>query len=207
MTRSQRLLIVFGLIAAAALGAWWAARFLKPPKPPVTLTHGTLLAPAHAVGALDLIDQNGRPFTHARFEGRWSFVYFGFTSCPMICPTTMAMLRDLAQGLESLPPQARPQVILITVDPQTDTPPVIGRYVAGFNPAFLGLTGTQSALDAVAQRFSVAFGRSANGTIDHSSTIYVVDPQGALAAVFTPPQSVAAIADDYRQLVGLPAGN
>jgi len=207
MTRSQRLLIVFGLMAAAALGAWWAARFLKPPQRPVTLAHGTMLAPARPVGALDLIDQNGQPFTQARFEGRWSLVYFGFTSCPMICPTTLAMLRDVAQRLESLPPPARPQVMLITVDPPTDTPPVIGRYVAGFNPTFLGLTGTQPALDAVAQRFSVAFGRSANGTIDHSSTIYVVDPQGSLAAVFTPPQTVTAIADDYRQLVGRPAGN
>ena len=207
MTRSQRLIIVFGLIAAAALGAWWAARFLTPSKPPVTLRHGTLLAPGHPIGALDLIDQNSQPFTQTRLDGHWSLVYFGFTSCPMICPTTMAMLRDLARRLETLPPEARPQVILITVDPQTDTPPVIGRYVAAFSPTFLGLTGTQPALDAAAKRFSVAFGRSANGTIDHSSTIYVVDPQGALAAVFTPPQTVGAIADDYRQLVGLPAGN
>jgi protein SCO1/2 len=206
MTRSQRLLIVFSLIAAAVLGAWWAARFLAPPKPPVNLTHGTLLVPARAIGMLDLVDQNGKSFTQARLEGRWSVVYFGFTSCPMICPTTMAMLRNLAQRLEPLAPEARPQVILITVDPQTDTPAVMGRYVAGFNPAFLGLTGTQTALDAVAKRFSVAYGHSASGTIDHSSTIYVVDPEGALAAVFTPPQTEATIADDYRRLVGVPAG-
>lgn len=207
MTRSQRLLIVLGLIVAAALGAWWAARFLTPQKPPVALVHGTLIAPARALGALDLVDQNGQVFTQARFQGRWSVVYFGFTSCPMICPTTMALLRDLAQQLEPLPTQARPQVILITVDPETDTPPVMGRYVASFNPAFLGLGGTKPALDAVAKQFSVAYGRSAGGAMDHSSTIYVVDPNGALAAVFTPPQTVAAIAEDYRRLVGFAAGS
>jgi protein SCO1/2 len=205
MTRSQRLLILFSVIVAAALGAWWASRLLAPPAPSVTLKNGTLLAPARAIGALDLVDQYGQPFTQARLEGRWSVVFFGFTSCPMICPTTMAMLRDLAGRLKTLEPRLRPQVILITVDPQTDTPPVIGRYVASFDATFLGLTGSQGALDTVARAFSVAYGRSTSGTIDHSSTIYLVDPRAELAAVFTPPQTVAAIAEDYRRLVGAPA--
>jgi protein SCO1/2 len=207
VTRAHGILLAVCAFAAAALGAWWAAHLLAPSERQVTLTHGTLLTPPRAVGALNLVDQTGKPFTEARFAGRWSVVYFGFTSCPMVCPTTMALLRDFARGVQGLPAQARPQVILITVDPEHDTPQVMGEYVAKFDRGFLGLAGTSAALDAAAANFSVVHGRSgAEGSIDHSSTLYVVDPEARLSAVFTPPQTAAGLAADYQRLVGPLAG-
>lgn len=206
MSRTQRLLLVLCVLGAGALGAWWSARTSAPAAGAVILTHGTRLAPARSIAKLDLVDQTGGRFTEERLKGRWSIVYFGFTTCPMICPTTMAMLREVTRRVGTLPAALRPQVILITVDPETDTPAVIGRYVATFDPAFVGLTGGKAALDDAAEKFSVAHSRSGDGrSFDHSSTIYLVDPAGDLSAVFTAPQTAEGIADDYRRLVGPPA--
>lgn len=207
MTRARRIVLVVCALAAGTLGAWWASNLRAPGERGVALAHGTLLIPARSISALDLVDQNGRRFTEERLTGRWSVVYFGFTSCPMICPTTMAVLRDFARRVQGLPPQSRPQVILITVDPEHDTPQVMGRYVAAFDPGFLGLSGTSAALDAAAEEFSVVHGPAGSGgAIDHSATLFIVDPRSALNAVFTPPYSAAALAEDYQRLAGRSAG-
>jgi protein SCO1/2 len=204
MARATRIIVI---VCALTLGAWLGSRFLAPDEHSVALVHGTRLTPARSIGSLDLVDQSAQRFTQERLKGRWSVVYFGFTSCPMICPTTMAMLRDFAARVAIVPagerPQVIPQVIMITVDPERDTPEVIGRYVAQFDPSFLGLTGTKAALDDAAVKFTAVHGPAgADGSIDHSSTIFIVDPQAALAAVFTPPHSAAALAEDYKRLAG-----
>ena len=207
MTRDRRILLIVCALAAAVLGAWWASRLRAPAGRGIALAQGTLLVPARSIGALDLVDQYGQRFTEARLAGRWSVVYFGFTTCPMICPTTMAVLRDFAGRVRGLPPKSRPQVILITVDPAHDTPQVLGRYVAAFDPGFLGLSGTSAALDAAADKFSVARGPAASGgSIDHSATLFIVDPGAAVRAIFTPPHSAAALAEDYRRLAGRAVG-
>jgi protein SCO1/2 len=203
MSRTNRLATIVLAIGAAALAGWWGAQFIAPAERRIILVNGTVLAPSRAIDTFDLVDQGGRRFTKERLAGRWSVIYFGFTTCPMICPTTMAVLKDFAQRVSGLPANARPQVILITVDPEHDTPEAMGRYVTAFDPSFLGLTGSRTALDAVAAEFSVAHGPApAGGTPDHSATIYFVDPQPTLTAVFTPPHSAAALADDYRRLSG-----
>lgn len=201
MTRSMRILATILALAAAASGGWWATRTLTEREPAPTLLHATAIDPARALGALDLVDQRGQRFANDRLRGRWSVIYFGFTTCPMICPATMAELRDFAAHVQNLPQPARPQVILITIDPAHDTPEIMGRYVEAFDPMFLGLTGSSAAIDSAADEFSVAHSR-ANGQIDHSTTLYVVDPRGALSAVFTPPHTAAALAEDYGRLAG-----
>jgi protein SCO1/2 len=207
MTLDRRILLVVCALAAAVLGAWWASKLRAPAAPSVALAQGTLLVPARSIGALDLVDQYGERFTEERLAGRWSVVYFGFTTCPMICPTTMAVLRDFAGRVQGLPPESRPQVILITVDPAHDTPQVLGRYVAAFDTTFLGLSGTSAALAAAADRFSVAHGPAAPGdSIDHSATVFIVDPGAALRAIFTPPHSAATLAEDYERLAGHAVG-
>jgi protein SCO1/2 len=201
MNSGRRILFIACALAVATLAGWWAARLITPSPRAVTLLHGTRLIPPRQLGAIDLVDQLGRRFTNARLLGRWSVVYFGFTHCPIVCPTTMAVLRDFAGRVASLPARARPQVILITVDPERDSPQALGHYVEGFDPAFLGLTGKTAALDAVAADFSVAHGPAGpDGSVDHSTAIYFVDPRGALAAVFTPPHDAAALAEDYTRL-------
>jgi protein SCO1/2 len=201
MTRSIRIVAIILALAAAAGGGWWATRIFTQREPAPTLLQGTAIVPARALGALDLVDQRGQRFANDRFHGRWSVIYFGFTTCPMICPAAMAELKDFARRVQKLPPAARPQVILITIDPTHDTPQVMGRYVEAFDPAFLGLTGSSAAIDSAAKEFSVARS-TASGQIDHSTTLYVVDPRGSISAVFTPPHTAAALAEDYRRLAG-----
>jgi protein SCO1/2 len=201
MTRSIRILAIVLALAAAAGGGWWATRIFTQREPVPTLLQGTAIVPARALGALDLVDQRGQRFANDRFQGHWSVIYFGFTTCPMICPATMAELKDFAARVRNLPPAARPQVILITIDPKNDTPQAMGRYVAAFDAAFLGLTGSIAAIDNAANEFNVARSAS-NGQIDHSTTLYIVDPRGSISAVFTPPHTAAALAEDYRRLTG-----
>ena len=201
MSGGRRVVFIACALAIATLGGWWAARLIVPPPRAVALLHGTMLVPPRRLGSIDLVDQRGRQFTNQQLLGRWSVVYFGFTHCPVVCPTTMAVLKDFARRVAGLPASARPQVILITVDPERDSPQELGRYVESFDPAFLGLTGKGGALDAVAAEFSVAHGPAGpDGSMDHSTAIYLVDPQGALAAVFTSPHDAAALAEDYSRL-------
>jgi protein SCO1/2 len=201
MSRASRIAAIACALVGVAFAGWWTAHLMTAAPRAIVLLHGTRLLPPRPIAAMNLVDQNGQRFTNERLVGRWSVVYFGFTNCPIICPTTMAVLKDFSRRVASLPASTRPQVILITVDPDRDTPAAMARYVAAFDPTFLGLTGKSAALDAVATDFSVAHGpTSADGSMDHSSTIYVVDPRAALAAVFTPPHGAAALAEDYQRL-------
>lgn len=133
---------------------------------------------------LPLAGTDGRPVRLADYRGRALVLFFGFVRCPDVCPTR---LFELARVMEQLgPDRERVQVLLVTLDPERDTPDVLKRYVAAFDPAFGGLTGTPAQVDALAKRLYVAHRKVPMGsdyTIDHSAATYVVDPQGRAAYV------------------------
>ncbi len=141
----------------------------------------------------------------ARLKHRWSLLFFGFTHCPDVCPTTLGMLAQTEKALANLPDERRPQIVLISVDPQRDTPQQLASYVKFFSPSFTGVTGTQDAIDDFARALGVpvAISPTDNGdyTVDHSAAIFLVDPDGAMRALFSTPHSPAIIADDYRRIV------
>ena len=134
----------------------------------------------------ELVDQDGRTVRGADLRGKWQLVFFGFTSCPDICPTT---LTNITTALEELGPASEKlQPLLITVDPERDTPAVLKEYLAAFDPRILGLTGTPEQVGAALRGFRVyAAKRPLEGsdyTMDHSTFVYLIDPQGAYAAHF-----------------------
>lgn len=117
------------------------------------------------------------------FRGKWMLVFFGYTSCPTVCPTTLS---EIALALEALGNEAgKVQPIFITVDPERDTPEIVGAYAAAIDPRILGLSGTPDAIRAVSQAYGAYSERHRNGpgpddyVIDHSVYIYVMDPNGA----------------------------
>jgi protein SCO1/2 len=122
-----------------------------------------------------------------------------------VCPTTLGTLAQVAQSLADLPAGERPQIILVSVDPQRDTPEQLAAYVRFFDPSFTGLTGTQHAIDSLTRALGVPVGirKTGNGdyTVDHSAAIFLIDPQGAMRALFSTPHESAVIADDYRRIV------
>jgi protein SCO1/2 len=151
-----------------------------------------------------LSDHNGKPRQLSDFRGKAVVLFFGFTHCPDVCPTTLAELaaarRDLGAAGE------RVQVLLVTVDPARDTPQLLSRYVTAFDPSFLGLTGTPEQVAEVAKEFKVIYqkveGRApADYSMDHSAGSFIFDPEGRLRLYVSYGQGAEVFAHDLRRLL------
>jgi protein SCO1/2 len=152
--------------------------------------------------SLELVDHTGKPRHLEDFRGKAVVLFFGFTHCPDVCPTTLA---DTAQALKALGPEAeRVQVLMVTVDPERDTPDVLAKYVTAFDPRFLGLRGDVAATQRAAKEFKVYFEKRKSGdsySVDHSGQSYVIDPQGRLRLLVRPDRLGADLADDLRTVL------
>jgi protein SCO1/2 len=164
---------------------------------------GTLLGSAIG-GPFHLVDQNGKPFTDADLKGKWHLVFFGYTHCPDVCPTT---LNELSLALDKLGKDARGNVgvVFISVDPERDTPAVLKSYVASFDAPVTALSGTADEVAQAAKSYRVFYAkhqRSDGGyDMDHSAVIYVMDPEGRFTATFTPDSTADAIALRLQKLL------
>src|SRR5262245_44116896 len=135
MTARQLFRLGLFAIVAFALGLV-AARFAFAPKPLPATENATLFPSPRPLPALTLVDQDGRATGPDLLKGHWTVVFFGFTSCPDVCPTTLAMLAQTQRHLTDLPAGERPRVLLISVDPERDTPELLRAYVRHFDPSF-----------------------------------------------------------------------
>jgi protein SCO1/2 len=149
-------------------------------------------------GPFSLIDQHGHTVSDADFRGKLMLIYFGYTFCPDVCPTTLG---NVAQAYDLLSPEEQAQVvpIFITVDPERDTVDQIAQYVDAFSPALVGLTGSPDQIAPVIKEFRVyarkVESKDGNYSVDHSSILYVMGKDGKFVAHFTgevPPQDIAA---------------
>ncbi len=156
-------------------------------------------------GPFTLQDGDGRSVSDRDFRGRYMLVYFGYTSCPDVCPTT---LNEVAGAMEQLGAKAnRVQPIFITVDPKRDTPAVVKQYTAAFSPRLLGLTGGETAVAAAerAYRVYVSMHRTGEGpndyTVDHSSILYLMGPNGRFVAPIRADEPADEMARDIAKYV------
>ncbi|MGO3122865.1 MAG: SCO family protein [Advenella sp.] len=153
---------------------------------------------------IELVDQNGTAIQlQQAYRGKVMVIFFGFTQCPDVCPTTMA---ELAQVREKLEPEQREQVqvIMISVDPQRDTPAVMKQYVSAFDPSFVGLTGSDEQIAKVASSFKAYYKKVDSGqsyTMEHSSGLYVLDTEGESRLLIKPNTAPEAIAADIQKLL------
>jgi protein SCO1/2 len=151
-----------------------------------------------------LKDPDGKVRTLADFRGKAVVVFFGYTQCPDVCPTTLA---TLAQAMKDLGPDAdRVQVLFVTVDPERDTPDLLAKYVPSFDPRFLGLRGDADATARTAKEFKVLYQKVPGATpgsytMDHSAGSYVFDPKGRLRLFVSNGQGPAVFAHDLRELL------
>ena len=148
-------------------------------------------------------------FTNDKLLGRWTFMFFGYTHCPDICPTALSLMTELRRNLEKIvavPPAPTFQVVFVSVDPRRDTRELLSQYLAAFDPLFIGASGDDAALAPLAAKLGIQYQRhdetdQKNYTVDHSAGIHLVDPQGRLAAVFPPPQEAPRMAAEFRRIV------
>jgi protein SCO1/2 len=147
-------------------------------------------------------------FSNADLQGRWSFLFFGYTQCPDICPTALTLMREVKAALAvkaAAPPAPTFQVVFVSVDPRRDTGELLGEYMAAFDPSFTGLRGDDAALAPLTRNLGVYYQRNDGTdtkryTVDHSAAIYLIDPQGRLRAVFSPPQEASKLAANYQRI-------
>jgi protein SCO1 len=205
MSRTQTIALA-ALVAIVAVAAGiLSARWVVQRQAGVQTATATLLSPPRPLPPLALVDQDNRPFAVDRLRGRWTFVFFGFTSCPDVCPLTMAALAETHKLLANVPERLRPQLVMISVDPERDTPERLAGYVKAFDPTFIGATGTKTAIDELAQRMGVLVAKRPiedSYTVDHTTSVFLIDPDGALRALFSAPHTPKLIAEDYRRIAG-----
>jgi protein SCO1/2 len=193
-----------GVIAAAGFAA--SLIWQHHARPGIELTTGTLLTPSRRLAEFSLIDQHGRTFGSANLRGHWSVLFFGYTNCPDFCPTTLTTLAALEKQLRAAETVQLPQVVFVSVDAKRDTPAQLATYVPYFDPQFIGLTAAdQPTIEAVAREWGVAViiqpGTGGNYTVDHSGALFVVNPEGRLAAILTGPFTVDALRVDLLHLM------
>jgi protein SCO1/2 len=178
------------------IGSFVGADMPAPSAGGVQLPQGLALG-----GPFSLVDQTGKAVTEADFAGRFLLVYFGFTFCPDVCPTELGTIASAIDALEDQGAQVTP--MLITIDPERDTPEALADYVSRFHPRMVGLTGTQEQVAAAARAYRVYYARAQRPEMnaylmDHSSFIYLVGPDGRVRTLFRPETTPEAIAQSVR---------
>ena len=156
-------------------------------------------------GPFSLTDGDGKRVTDQDLRGKYALVYFGYTFCPDVCPTT---LNQVAETMDRLGPRAeRVRPVFITIDPRRDTPPVMKQYVASFDPRIIGLTGTEAEIAAVAKEFRVYYAphRTGDGpndyTMDHSSVLYLLGPDGKFVSPLRADEGAEQLTADLTKLL------
>ena len=160
-----------------------------------------LLETPRDVGDFALVDHHGQPFTPASLEGHWTMIFFGFTYCPDICPTTMAFMAELTRELEDTE-AADTEVVMFSVDPARDTVEQLAAYVPYFHPDFTGVTGEFLELFRVATAMNTPFrkvpGQDENYLVDHSANVVLINPRGDYHGFFKAPLDLAKMKVTYR---------
>jgi protein SCO1/2 len=169
---------------------------------------GTAVNPPKDVADFKLASHTGTPFALRDLDGRPALVYFGYTHCPDFCPTTMGVWKQVKAQLGDA--AAGVAFVLISVDPERDTPPVLAEFVGKFDPAFIGLTGDEAAINAVAKDFGVYFKGGHDGSgghggghqdnqIDHLSHTFLIDREGKLSKLYSYGVPAEVLAKDLKQ--------
>ena len=194
---SRKYFIAAVAIIAIVTGIWLTSSVLSPPPLPQT---ATLLPAATDLAEFSLLDQDGATFTRSSFEGRWNLVFFGFTHCPDVCPLTLQVLAEARAQMVAAGRAELPRIVLVSVDPERDTPEVIGQYLSYFGADTIGVTGELSELRKLTDGLGIFFEKSGvdgdSYSVDHSAVVIVVDPDGRFHSLFGAPHHAANFAHD-----------
>ena len=168
------------------------------------ITRMTILDAPRALVEFQLLDQTGKTFTRQSFAGHWSVIFFGFSHCPDVCPTTLLELAQFKDQLAELPDKQQPRIYMVSVDPQRDTPQHLAQYLQAFDPEFIGITGEDEQIAKLAANLGVAYGRQAEENDEysmlHTAALFVLNPSGQYVAVTSPPHTSGVLAKEFSTL-------
>ena len=192
--------IALGLALAA--GTFVALRMQAPSEP-----ESALILPApNPVPGFSLLNQDGMPIDQTVFEGQWDLVFFGFTHCPDVCPTTLQVLAAAKAALQEKGQSPLPRIVLVSVDPERDSPEVLKQYVDYFGAGNLGITGTLDEITKLTSGLGIYFEKHASDgedyAVDHSAAVLVINPDGGFEALFSGPHVVENYIHDLPIVMG-----
>jgi len=180
-----RRIVILALLVVAVISGALVLNFARPVRDLPSVSSSISIG-----GAFTLVDHDGRTVTDADYRGRYTLIFFGYTYCPDVCPTTMQNISDAMDLLGASADQVQP--LFVSVDPERDTAEVLKSFVGNFHPRMIGLTGSAEQLAAVAKAYKVYFQKvQEEGAADdeylmnHSSIVYLMDPDGEFVAHFT----------------------
>ena len=200
MENKARVLIqslIAGLILTGAMFGLFISRY-SPPEPPGAV-EGVLWPNPKQLGEFSLVDQNGNDFTLGDLKGQWSFLFFGYTHCPDVCPVTMTVLNSVYKQLNS----DDIQVIFVTVDPDRDTPQRLREYMGFFNQDFIGLGGSIQQVLGLSSQIGVFYMYGAESDdgeylVDHTSSLFLLAPDASLVSIISPPYAAESIMERFE---------
>ena len=212
LDKKKRLsLTIVGLVALVALSAGlFVSQHLHGKKTiDASQFNGTLLEAPRAIHPFSLTGIDHKTFDNTRLQGSWTMVFFGFTHCGYMCPTTMAELGKMYRLLEEKGVKPLPQVVMISVDPARDKLSKLGHYVKAFDAHFYGAKGPEKAIKGMTQELGIAYLKvmrkdtddTRNYDIEHTGSVMLFNPNGELVAFFTSPHDAKLLAKDYMLLV------
>jgi protein SCO1/2 len=196
MLRNRRALIPYLLLVAALAGGvlWYESS--RVPGLGRIVTTGA----ADVGGPFSLTNHNGKTVTDRDFRGRYMLVYFGYSFCPDVCPTTLGVMAEALQKAGGKAQRIAP--VFITIDPERDTPQVLGEYMKAFGPQFIGLTGSPAAIKDVEKKYRVYAAKrpldKGGYGMDHSSVLYLMGPDGKMISFYDEAISPDELAKDLR---------
>ena len=171
--------------------------------------HGTYLQNPRVVNQFSLTGTDQKPFDNASLHGQWTLIFFGFTNCGYLCPTTMAELAKMYRILEDKGVKNLPRIVMISIDPERDSLDKLGQYVTAFHSNFYGARGDDESIKLMTREMGIANAKVANKDgsnpqdydVQHSGAVMLFNPQGELNAFFTTPHHADLLAKDYMLLI------
>lgn len=208
MDRSVRRTLVILLLIVALIFGFVVVQQMKPreqkpePAPDLSAMNTYVHEEARALAEFTLTGEDGEEVTQQDLQGRWTFVFVGYTNCPDICPATMATLRQTDERLD--PDLPEPSYLLVSADPGRDTPERLKEYLNFFGEDFHGVTGDIDTLRSLAKSVGAVFVHRDDGDgntlVDHSGHLALINPQGRMTAVIQPPHDPDKLAKAYREI-------
>ncbi|WP_313254754.1 SCO family protein [Stenotrophomonas sp.] len=202
--------IILAIALAAGLGLVLAQKVFGPSSKGTNGTRSIIFyGTPRTLPEFDLAQSDGTRLIPGELHGHWSLVFLGFTACPDVCPTTLAELAQAQKQWQAIPDSLRPRVVLVSVDPERDTPSKLGEYAHAFHKDTLAATADIPSLERFATALGMVFQKVPGKhfeqnpndySMDHSSSIAVLDPKGRLAGLIRPPFNPQAIASDLTKL-------
>lgn len=210
-TGKTTLLFIAAAITAIAIGIYVQSNSTKHQQPP-ELLKGVLLPKTKPLGEVAFTDHNGKPFTLNQLKGKWSILFFGFTNCPDVCPSTMQTLKLVKQKVAQAKQWHNFQVVMVSVDPERDTTERLNSYVPFFDPEFIGVNASVEHTSAFAKNLGILFFKgkpleSGGYDVDHGAALILVNPKGQFAGLFSGPHKVDEISQDLIAIANYQAAD